>query len=58
MLSKILNQKNIKDYFTDDVTDLSYESYEAENDKEADEIEKYFEGTKKPIPEKNASRTS
>ena len=37
-----VHDENIKDYFTDDVTDLSYESYEAENDKEADEIEKYL----------------
>lgn len=33
---------NMKDYYVDDVTDLSHESYESENDKEADEIEKYL----------------
>lgn len=36
------NDDNIWDYFIDDVTDLSHESYEAENDKEADRIEKYL----------------
>lgn len=33
---------NIWDTYVDDVTDLSHESYEAENDKEADQIEKYL----------------
>jgi hypothetical protein len=33
---------NLWDYYVDDVTDLSYASYEAENDKEADSIEKYL----------------
>ena len=34
--------ENMKDYYVDDVTDLSHASYESENDKEADEIEKYL----------------
>ena len=34
--------EELKDYFVDDVTDLSYRSYEEENDREADEIEKYL----------------
>lgn len=33
---------NIWDNYVDDITDLSHESYEAENDKEADQIEKYL----------------
>lgn len=37
-----LSEENIRDHFIDDVTDLSHESYERENDKEADEIEKYL----------------
>ena len=32
----------LKDSFVDDITDLSYQSYEAENDREADAIEKYL----------------
>jgi hypothetical protein len=34
--------ENLKDYFIDDVTDLSHASYESENDKEADSMEKYL----------------
>ena len=34
--------ENLKDYFVDDVTDLSHASYESENDKEADSMEKYL----------------
>jgi hypothetical protein len=34
--------EDLRDYYVDDVTDLSHRSYEAENDKEADEIEKYI----------------
>jgi hypothetical protein len=37
-----VNDENLKDYYVDDVTDLSYGSYQQENDKEADEIEKYL----------------
>ena len=37
-----LENEDLKDYYVDDVTDLSYRSYEAENSKEADEIEKYL----------------
>jgi hypothetical protein len=36
------NNEHFKDYYIDDATDLSYQSYEAENDKEADRIEKYM----------------
>ena len=36
------SNEDLKDYFVDDVTDLSYRSYEEENDREADEIEKYL----------------
>jgi hypothetical protein len=34
--------ENLRDYYVDDVTELSYPSYESENDKEADAIEKYL----------------
>ena len=37
-----VSNEELKDYFVDDVTDLSYRSYEEENDREADEIEKYL----------------
>jgi len=37
-----VSNEELKDYFIDDVTDLSYRSYEEENDREADEIEKYL----------------
>ena len=37
-----LGDDYIKDTFVDDVTDLSYESYESENDREADALEKYL----------------
>ena len=36
------SNEDLKDYFVDDVTDLSYRSYEEENDREADDIEKYL----------------
>lgn len=36
------SNEDLKDYFVDDVTDLSYRSYEEENDREADAIEKYL----------------
>lgn len=36
------NNEDLIDYYVDDVTDLSYGSYESENDKEADDIEKYI----------------
>ena len=36
------SNEELKDYFVDDVTDLSYRSYEEENDREADDIEKYL----------------
>jgi len=36
------SNEELKDYFVDDVTDLSHRSYEEENDREADEIEKYL----------------
>jgi Zn finger protein HypA/HybF involved in hydrogenase expression len=37
-----LGDNHIVDTFVDDITDLSYASYEAENDREADAIEKYL----------------
>lgn len=37
-----VSNEELKDYFIDDVTDLSHRSYEEENDREADEIEKYL----------------
>jgi hypothetical protein len=37
-----VSNEDLRDYFVDDITDLSYRSYENENDKEADEIEKYM----------------
>ena len=37
-----VSNEELKDYFVDDVTDLSHRSYEEENDREADEIEKYI----------------
>jgi hypothetical protein len=37
-----VSNEELKDYFVDDVTDLSYRSYEEENDREADDIEKYL----------------
>jgi len=37
-----VSNEELKDYFVDDVTDLSHRSYEEENDREADEIEKYL----------------
>lgn len=37
-----VENEDIKDYYIDDVTDLSLSSYESENDKEADLIEKYI----------------
>jgi hypothetical protein len=40
--SNYASNQDLRDYFVDDVTDLSYRSYEDENDKEADEIEKYM----------------
>lgn len=36
------NNEDFMGYYVDDATDLSYQSYEAENDKEADRIEKYM----------------
>ena len=40
--SNYASNQDLRDYFVDDVTDLSYRSYEDEIDKEADEIEKYM----------------
>ena len=37
-----VSNEELKDYFVDDITDLSYRSYEEENDREADDIEKYL----------------
>lgn len=37
-----LSDENIRDHFIDDVTELSYGSYQMENDKEADQMEKYL----------------
>ena len=37
-----VSNEELKDYFVDDVTDLSHRSYEEENDREADDIEKYL----------------
>lgn len=37
-----VSEENIKDVFVDDITELSYQSYQIENDREADEIEKYL----------------
>jgi hypothetical protein len=37
-----VNDEYLKDSYIDDVTELSYGSYQQENDKEADQIEKYL----------------